>query len=165
MDIGSIFLILALLILTGLYIARPFLEHRSRGVTQEEHELSALLAERDRILNSLAELDFDHSLGKIPEEDYPLMRQALLRRGAAVLRQLDEYQKGYGERLQAALAEPAAATSQPKPAEADDPIEALLAKRRQQRESQAGGFCPQCGSAVTRSDRFCPKCGTALKGN
>lgn len=165
MDIGSIFLILTLLLLTSLYISRPFLEHRSHGVTQEEHKLSALLAERDRILNSLAELDFDHFLGKIPEEDYPLMRQALLQRGAEVLRQLDEYQKDYGERLQTALAEPAAATNPSQGGEADDPIEALLAKRRQQRASQAGGFCPQCGSAVTRSDRFCPKCGTALKGN
>ncbi len=162
MDIGSIFLILTLMLLTGLFIARPLLDRRAQAVTQEEHELSMLLAERDRILNALAELDFDHALGKIPEEDYPGMRKQLLQRGAAVLRQLDAHQHAqqvnYGERLQAALdAAPAAVA-----VDVDDPIEALLAARRRSRESKAGGFCPQCGGAVSLSDRFCPKCGTAL---
>ncbi len=162
MDIGSIFLILTLMLLTGLFIARPLLDRRGRVITQEEHDLSMLLAERDRILNSLAELDFDHALGKIPAEDYPVMRKQLLQRGAAVLRQLDAFQhaqqENYGERLQAVLdSDPA-----PVPVNVDDPIEALLAARRRSREGRAGGFCPQCGGAVTLSDRFCPKCGTAL---
>ena len=47
------------------------MEQRARRVTEEEHELSALMAERDRVINSLQELDFDFKLGKIPEEDYP----------------------------------------------------------------------------------------------
>ncbi len=163
MDIGSIFLILTLMLLTGLFIARPLLDHRGRVVTQAEHDLSMLLAERDRILNALAELDFDNALGKIPEEDYPGMRKKLLQRGATVLRQLDAFQQAqqenYGERLQAALeSDPAT----PSTIGVDDPVEALLAARRRSRESKAGGFCPQCGGAVTRSDRFCPKCGTAL---
>ena len=91
MDIGSIFLILALLLLVGLFVSRPLFERRAVAVSREEHELSFLMAERDRILTALQELDFDHSLGKIPAEDYPGQRAALLQRGADILRQMDQY--------------------------------------------------------------------------
>jgi hypothetical protein len=91
MDLGSIFLILALIVLVGLFISRPFL--RSQVVenprTDTEQHRSALLAERDRLLNALQELDFDQGLGKIPAEDYPEMRSDLTRRAAGVLRELD----------------------------------------------------------------------------
>ena len=58
-----------------MYLYAPFMERRARRVTEEEHELSALMAERDRVINSLQELDFDFKLGKIPEEDYPAAAQ------------------------------------------------------------------------------------------
>ena len=94
MDIGSIFLILALLILVALFISRPFFESppvKTEGLTiQEEHDYSSLMAERDRILNALQELDFDHVLGKIPDEDYPPQRALLLQKGTEVLKQLDK---------------------------------------------------------------------------
>ncbi len=90
MDLGSIFILLSLLILTALYIGRPLYERGATTVSPVEHKHSALLAERDRILDALSELDFDHDLGKIPEGDYPLRRKQLVQRGAEVLRQLDE---------------------------------------------------------------------------
>ena len=90
MDFGSILTLLAILLLTALYIGRPLYEHGATAISPVEHELSALLAERDRILNALSELDFDHTLGKIPENDYPVRRQQLVRRGAEILQQLDE---------------------------------------------------------------------------
>ena len=68
MDIGSIFLILAILVPVVIFITRPILEHSATVVTDEEHQYSALLAERDRVLLALQELEFDHDLGKIPEE-------------------------------------------------------------------------------------------------
>jgi hypothetical protein len=71
MDINAVFFTLAILVLVGMYLYTPLVEGRARRVTEEEHELSALLAERDRVLNSLQELDFDFKLGKIPSEDYP----------------------------------------------------------------------------------------------
>ena len=44
----------------------------------------------------------------------------------------------------------------------DDDIEVMLAKRRRQQKEKLGGFCPQCGGPVRKSDRFCPKCGSGL---
>ncbi len=159
MDIGSIFLILAVILLTGLYIARPFFERRTSIDAHHEHELSMLLAERDRVINALSELDFDHALNKIPEEDYPLRRRQLVQQGAETLRQLDE--------LQGVFASDDTATGQLEsaldlPAHPDDALEARIAARRRAREEKSGGFCPQCGGAVVQSDRFCPKCGAQL---
>ena len=159
MDIGSNFLILALFILTALYISRPFYDRLSTKNRHLDSELSALLAERDRLLNAISELDFDHTLGKIPAEDYPLRRGQLVQRGAEVLRQLDEYQdESVGDTTSARLetAIEAGIVNQ------DDDLEALIAARRRARQEKSGGFCPQCGGPAVRSDSFCPKCGTAL---
>ncbi len=95
MELGSLFIILALLVLVGLFVSRPFFEPQNKNLQlsedKEEHEVSALLAERDRILTALQELDFDATLGKIPQEDYPQQRAKLLNDGADVLRQLDTH--------------------------------------------------------------------------
>ena len=89
MQLTAILVSLALLILVAVYLYAPFIQKRARRVTEEEHELSALLAERDRVVNSLQELDFDYKLGKIPEEDYPAQRASLLQSGADILRKID----------------------------------------------------------------------------
>jgi rubrerythrin len=178
MDIGSIFLILGLLILVGLYISRPFFEKRKAATDPAGHQQSALLAERDRILNSLQELDFDYTLGKIPEADYPIQRNVLMQQGAEVLRELDAYQQAMPPepaeaRLEAAIAARRAETMhiapgsnglafKPALAHPDDDLEGIIANRRRERSEKAVGFCPQCGNPVQKSDRFCPKCGTTI---
>jgi hypothetical protein len=180
MDIGSIFLILALLLLVIIFVSRPLLD-RNRQISadgEEEHQLSYLLAERDRMLNALQELDFDHALGKIPDEDYPSQRAILLQRGAQVLRSLDEIQaqesdQDLEERIEAAIAarradaaaykesipEPVLAVAGASP---DDELELMLSNRRRARQERSAGFCSQCGGPVQKSDRFCPKCGNSL---
>jgi len=184
MDLGSVFLTLALLILVGLFISRPFFE-RQEGIPEispdsEDHKRSTLMAERDRVLTALQELDFDYALGKIPEQDYPGQRALLLQRGAETLRQLDALQVEAGEaqddveaRIEDALASRRAERGPARQASAgravsavvaapDDELEALIANRRRVRQEKAAGFCPQCGGPVQKSDRFCPKCGAKI---
>ncbi len=181
MDIGSIFLILGLLVLVGLFISRPFFERTATAVGQEEHEYSALLAERDRVMNALQELDFDFTLGKIPEADYPGQRAMLLQHGADILRQLDARQvqppdADVEARIEAAIAARRAdAAVQAGKLEVapngagvrltgapDDDLEAIIAGRRRARNEKSAGFCPGCGRPVQKSDRFCPRCGATL---
>ncbi len=189
MDLGSIFIIFALLILVGLFISRPFLDKKytedDRSSNSEEHELSALMADRDQVLNALQELDFDAALGKIPKEDYPVQRAALMQHGADVLRKLDQLQEGEvsesvdetDTRLEAAIIARRAdlgpvapsvevngneKSNQPPSITYDDELETLLAKRRRERQGKSAGFCPQCGGSVQKVDRFCPKCGAKL---
>jgi CHASE3 domain sensor protein len=180
MDIGSIFLILALLLLVIVFISRPLFDRNQQIAAngEEQHELSHLLAERDRILNALQELDFDHVLGKIPDEDYPSQRAFLLQRGAQVLRSLDEIRaqdssQDLEARIEAAIATRRADAAarkavEPEPVLAvagtsvDDELELMLSNRRRARQEKAAGFCSQCGGPVQKSDRFCPKCGSSL---
>lgn len=180
MELTAIFLSLAVLIFVGIYLYSPFMERRARRVTEEEHELSALMAERDRVVNSLQELDFDFKLGKIPEEDYPVQRAYLLQRGADILRQIDSLsplssngeeaaheEQDSGSRLEKAIAARRADGSRTNPEVADDDLESMIAARRRSRNrigesGKSAGFCPKCGKPVMVTDRFCPACGKSL---
>jgi hypothetical protein len=196
MELGAFFLILALLILVGLFVSRPFFEPdlelaQEVSTSLDDRKRSALLAERDRILIALQELDFDHALGKIPEEDYPQQREGLMKRGALILRQLDEiqqetYEQDIEDRLETAIAarradlkhsdalgaeksviESTAQTARVRGVSAsvanpDDDLEVMLANRRRAQQEKAAGFCTKCGGPVKKSDQFCPKCGAKL---
>lgn len=94
--VGSLLLVLALAVVIALFIGRPFLQRTTSGAAsageedEREHRRSSLLAERDRVLTALQDLDFDYALGKVPAEDYPQQRAVLLKHGTDVLRRLDE---------------------------------------------------------------------------
>jgi hypothetical protein len=183
MDIGSIFLILALLAVVVLLVSRPLFNRKDLPVYEltdrQDHDYSTLLAERDRVLLALEELDFDYTMGKIPEEDYPSQRTQLLQYGADILRRLDDFpvaekknkKESAEARIEASLAEkravriaPAAVGTAVDGGEgADDDLEVLIASRRRAREGKSAGFCPQCGGPLQKADRFCPKCGATVK--
>ena len=165
MQLVSIFLALGIAVFVGLYLYAPFLERRARRVTAEEHELSALLAERERTLSALQELDFDYKLGKVPEEDYPVQRTNLLQKGAEVLKRIDELTPQKARSEKDAEIERAIASRRRKTAVAsitDDDIESMIVQRRKGRKTKTAGFCPKCGKAVMVSDKFCPACGKVL---
>ncbi|MFN8388098.1 MAG: zinc-ribbon domain-containing protein [Anaerolineales bacterium] len=153
MDIVALLLTLAVLILVGAYLYAPFLRGYGKRVTDEERELSALLAERERVLDSLQELDFDFKLGKIPEGEYPGQRASLLQKGADILRKIDA--------LSVEHPREAAKTSGNELTDAQ--IEAMISKRRAERKGTFEGFCPKCGKPVMANDRFCPSCGKSLQ--
>jgi zinc ribbon protein len=168
MELSAIFFSLAVLILVGMYLYAPFMERRARRVTEEEHELSALMAERDRVINSLQELDFDFKLGKIPEDDYPAQRAGLLQKGADILRKIDSFapQAVSGQdteaRLERAIAARRADASTTTSEVSDDDLESMISSRRKGRTTKSAGFCPKCGKPVMVTDRFCPSCGKSL---
>ena len=194
MDVPSLFLILAVALLVGVFVSRPFANQRSANEklirpAAEESEIrrSTLLAERDRILMALQDLEFDFTLGKIPAENYPVQRAELLNKGATVLRQLDELagiiaSSSAESRVEAVVAArradavvqparqaeavsagyPAPAGVRRPPAAGEDDIEAMVAAHRQVRQEKAGGFCPKCGRPAAKSDKFCSRCGAVL---
>jgi rubrerythrin len=169
-DLSAILLLIALLLGVGLYLAAPLIfDSRRRNTNEESSEISSLMAERDRVINSLQELDFDFKLGKIPDEDYPTQRAELLQKGADILRKLDALQpQGISDEEVEARIEQAAAARRADAAvktesRSDDEIESMLAARRKERKGRSAGFCPKCGKAVLVTDQFCASCGKALK--
>ena len=167
MQIVSVIFSLGILILVGVFLYAPFLERRARRVTEEEHETSSLLAERERVVNSLQELENDYQLGKVPEEDYPVQRSNLLQKGADILRKLDELepvkaQNDKDARIERALAARRKNGSSSEGTLTDDEVESMIASRRKGRKAKSAGFCPKCGKPVMTSDKFCPSCGKTL---
>jgi hypothetical protein len=177
MDLGSIFLIFAILIPVVLFIGWPLFDRSSLRTASANQDLSALLAQRDQVVATIQELDDDYALAKIPEETYPGQRSALLAMGVDILRQIDNQHPAPAEvaaeeRLEAAIlarrqaleTAPAAAkkSGNAVPPVPDDELEQRIASRRRELNDKAGGFCPKCGRPVHASDHFCPKCGAAL---
>lgn len=156
MDFASILLLLALVVVVGLFIARPL---QGRGghivANQLDIEFSELMAERERVLEALAELDFDNEMGKVPESLYPKQREALVKRGAAVMRLLDERM-------------PAAEQAVVGESAAYDPVEALIAARRRGKTPEIAkndsnsNYCASCGAKLQPGDKFCAGCGKKL---
>lgn len=176
MDLGSIMLILALALGVGIFITLPFtwqnagekLVADQKTSDNLDHVRSTLLAERDRVLTALQDLDFDQALGKIPAEDYPVQRAALVSTGAEVLRQLDQLEPekameySVEDRLEAAVAARRADLRR-SPSNGDDDLEMAIAARRRDRQDKSAGFCPKCGNPVLSSDVFCARCGNTLQ--
>jgi hypothetical protein len=177
MDIGSILLIVAILILVAIFISRPLMERTTESTGNADQDISSLLAQRDQVVAKIQELDDDNNLGKIPAEVYPIQREALLQSGADILRQIDAYQvtpatENTQDRLEAAIAarrlasdgaqNPIKKNGTAVPPVPDDDLEQKIASRRRLRQGKAGGFCPKCGKPVQEDDRFCPKCGATL---
>lgn len=149
----SVLIFLVALLMVAYYVSRPFSAKAPR-LPREDRRLSALLAEQDRLLSAIQDLDSDHALGKVPAAEYPSLRVDLLKAGADVLRRLDAH-TGAVEKKPVAAAVHAPLS--------DDELEDLIAARRSNRKEKTGGFCPQCGRTVLAGDAFCPHCGHSLK--
>lgn len=147
---GSLLLGLALVLVVGLFLLRPFLRHTDPNFATEE-QIESLLAQKDALLLDLRSLDSDMEAGKVAPELYAHDRPLLMRRAALVLQQLDEL--GYHE-----LTTPVA------DAGLDEQIEAAVRQLRTTAVPAADDTyaCPHCGRAVDPDDRFCASCGESL---
>ncbi len=188
---GALLMVLGVAFLVGIYVSQPFLRRvagakrlkRLQNSDDSDRQRSALLAERDRILAALQDLDFDHTLGKVPDEDYPAQRLVFLEEGADVLRQLDALEplaqprQSAEDRLEAAVAArradaringnggtvvAAAVASRRRLSNGHDDVEKMVDARRLGRPEKAAGFCPHCGKPVQKSDKFCSRCGQVI---
>jgi hypothetical protein len=163
MQLQTLLLLAGLTLLAAAYFLWPLLgDWLLPGASLQD--LSALRSEQKRLLDALRELDFDAGLGKVPAEDYPKERAELLRRGAELLRQLDEGRAALrqAEAMLPAV-EPVTAALPPRADLSDAELEDLILARRIALQQRSGGFCPHCGKPVLSTDTFCPKCGTRLE--
>lgn len=152
MSVGTILLIAAMVIITVAFISRPFWAPQSVVQSAFSLERSSLLAEKERILTALEELDTDHDLGKVMDDVYQIQRKDLLLKGSEVLKELE----AFGDAKQSILAEVKSETDS-----SDDPVEAMIAARKAgSKKSGKGQFCTKCGNKLLKGDAFCPSCGT-----
>ena len=96
-------------------------------------------------LLAMRDLEFDHQLGVVTDDDYARLREQLMAQAATAL---ETSRREEAEEIAARI-------------EA-----AVLARRRQpaqERPTAAARFCPQCGNRVDAGDRFCTGCGAPLR--
>ncbi len=170
--IGTLLIGLALLTVVVVLAMMPLLEPKT-PLAQPASRRDALEAERAAIVRSIRDLDFDYRTHKLNEEDYHAMRQALVQRGAEVLRELDALERLEPPARSNHAADGAGADGvRDDDAAADAEIEAAVARLRQGASSpaapadgvrRAGAVCPACGRPVLPDDRFCAKCGQSLR--
>lgn len=163
MNLGAIFLLIAMLIVIGVIISRPFLN--STGIGQPKPSFkpidpihSSLLAEKERLLSSIQELESDHEIGKIPDDLFPEQRKTLMQETGLVMFKLEQIQANQddsSEQTDDVINEN----------QGYDDLEEMIAKRRLTLHQRSTGFCQKCGNAVLESDRFCPKCGAIIRSN
>lgn len=159
MSIGSILLGLALLIISGLFLAQPFLVSRE----QEERPRSRkqqLLAQKEAVLEEIRALDFDYETGKIPEDVHQVQREHLVMTATAVLKEIDALgveapPDDVAAQIEAAINR-VRAQKQVTPAASGVPLKTAVSSNGHTQ------FCPQCGAKVDGGDKFCAACGHKL---
>lgn len=151
--IGASLLILGVALFVGVFITQPFLRRKEPDMplaktnaqkSAHEHVRSSLLAERDRVLTALQELDFDYSMGKVPQEEYPSQRAELLKSGALILKRLETLAEGSGA---AGSADNQAGAGEDGDS-IEDRIEAAVRARRADAARSAAAGTPEAGQTV-----------------
>jgi len=138
MDIGAIFVGVALLVLAVPVVVRPFRQNQSKGTGPGHHKGQPplnghdLKLQREQVLAGLRDLDFDYQTRKIAEQDYTILRPELLAQAAQLIQSQETE---------------------------DEAIEKLIRARRETLSEASARKCSQCGSKLSADDRFCAGCG------
>ena len=150
MEFSSLLIVIFILILSGVFIMRPFLVKEKTPRRVGSSRIDSLLAEKDRLLLAIEELDQEFELEKISSEEHNRNRDILLAEAAEVIKQLDKLQKPSSSKKNNVA-----------PPETDDDLERLINERRQQQKSEKSQKCPKCGKTVDKGAQFCSHCGEA----
>src|SRR5574341_2510077 len=176
MDVAAIGVGLLVAGAVAVFVAWPW---RARPVThQPESDLAVslrgsggetLVKRREAVLAALRDLDFDHGVGKVAEEDYAPLRRALLAEAAGVMSQLDEEQAKAEADLDARIEAEVLGVRQTLRAEREDDICPACGRRSRSGDAYCAGCgtqlnaaCAGCGRAVRSTDLFCTACGAEL---
>jgi hypothetical protein len=151
MSFASFLIVAFIFILTGLFIMRPFLVQSESKGRSSSSLYDSLIAERERLLSAIEELELELDLKKISEKEYIRNRDILLVEAAEVLKKLDKYQKKHKIKNVKISTQ----------TEEDD-LERLIAERRKQLKTQSFRTCTNCEKEVGDNDQFCSHCGEAL---
>jgi hypothetical protein len=137
----------------GYWVGYPLLRPRKFDSPSEptsEDSLRDLNIKKEEIYSAIKEMEFDHKMGKLSQEDYLNLKEKYKTRAIGSLKRMDELEgkKDFSRYIE------------------DEIEKEVLAIRRDgpKGTSKKGEdvFCTQCGKRRTPGDRFCSSCGTKL---
>ena len=120
----------------------PLLNREPRLPAADDSPVADLIARKDALLRSLKEIEFDHTMGKLSDEDFQRLDGTLRRQAVTLLKQIEKVS--------------------PELAVHDAAIEAAVAERRGRPAGHEHRHCTQCGVIMNPGDKFCAVCGASL---
>ena len=144
-------IVLMLILAAIAAVAWPLLNPARPSADAERElspELEELAGQRDTAYRAIRELEFEHQLGNLSQQDYQSLRERYRTEAAGILQQL--------ERARGPEKETVAVSRDVSP---------RIARARKEPEAATatdGRPCPACGKSVPADDRFCWHCGAAL---
>jgi hypothetical protein len=135
------------------------------GETLGARARQALEREKQLVLRSIKELEFDRAMGKVGESDFEDMVARLRSRAMGLMRQLDQEGLGYRSIIEQELerrlgARPGSVAPVPTP---KVPMTEDAESPALEETSAATDVCPGCGAPVAAEGAFCASCGTRLR--
>ena len=111
---------------------------------------AAIEREKNMVLRSIKELEFDHAMGKVATAEYEEMVARMRSRAVRLLQQLDSASSGYRELIERELAGRLVKAGAGRPSETPGT------------EGSSPDSCATCGTTNDVDARFCKTCGTRL---
>jgi len=124
----------AVLLAVGAIVYTLLVRERDLAPAEPASPARHLEERKAAVDDSLRDLQFEHRIGKLSDEDYQQTRQELERELAALSAEI--------EKLAAPVAAPSARAEKPK----------------------AAGECPNCGARFAQPMKFCGECGRPMSG-
>lgn len=134
-------MLILILIATIVYVTKPYWQRTAVRLNSGNGQLSELTSQRDNLLASIKEIEFDYETGKISAEDFGEMNAKYRSEAVTILKRIDGLRGN---------------------SRASQKLEAELRQLRLQQKSKAMKFCSECGASLQVSDRFCFQCGYRL---
>lgn len=139
MSPGAILIGIAIVIGVIPFVVSPLLNKRGVDLPlSKEEEQTSLEKQHQQTLLALRDLEFDHQVGKVGDEDYNDLRSSLLVQAAASLE-----------------------AQQKVDAELDNRIEEAIRLRREKQSKEL--VCRYCSTPLATTDRFCRACGEPVE--
>lgn len=166
-------LLLALLLSAGaaVYVLWPLLSQAAPDVPIEDDRLTELISRKDGVLVAIKDLEFDHQVGKLSEEDYERFNARLRQQAIGYLQQIDKLapQSAHLDetleveiaRLRKTRTAPAAVNGKSAPVTAKVATPAAAPAVAVPAGEAPVRFCTNCGQALAPQHKFCANCGAA----
>ncbi len=164
-----------------LALAYPILfrrggEDAAASLTSAQESLDELMVQRETAFQSIRDLQFDHEVGKVTDEDFHVYEADLKQNAAVTLRRLDAWESQIDGELalveHAVAARRAALSSRPACPACGRAVSpgtqfctgcgARLAPAAPAPAAAPAVICAGCGKALSPGDRFCPRCGQPI---
>ncbi len=156
-------LLFALLIAGGAaaFVLWPLLSRAAPDVPVEDDRLTDLFSRKDSVLIAIKDLEFDHQVGKLNEEDYQRFNNRLRQQAVGYLQQIDKLAPQSAQLDESLEAEIARLRKTRTPAVAVNGKTAPVAQVALPAGETPVHFCTNCGQPLAAQHKFCANCGTA----